>query len=196
MNFLAHAYFSFHHKEVLVGNMISDFVKGKTQYDYIEGIRKGIVLHRQIDAFTDIHPATKEAKEMFRNDYRLLSGAIVDIIYDHFLAADKRIFSEQELKTFVQQTYSTLEEYTAHLPSRFVIAFAYMRTEDWLYNYQHTARIEKSLRGLIRRSSFFHDTETVNGLFHKHYSFLQDCYTHFIEDVKTYAKEQYTSMIE
>lgn len=194
MNFLAHAYLSFNNKEVLVGNMISDFVKGKKQYDYIEGIRKGIVLHRQIDAFTDVHPTTKKAKEVFRADYRLLSGAIVDIIYDHFLATDKKLFSEPTLKSFVQETYSTLEEYTAHLPGRFVFAFGYMRSEDWLYNYQYTDRIDRSLHGIIRRSSFFHDTETVKLLFDRHYSFLQECYSDFIEDVKMFAKEQYTSI--
>jgi len=29
MNYLAHAYLSFDHEEILVGNLISDFVKGK-----------------------------------------------------------------------------------------------------------------------------------------------------------------------
>ncbi len=51
MNYLAHAYLSFHDPEVLVGNMISDFVKGKKQYDYPDGIQKGIRLHRIIDLF-------------------------------------------------------------------------------------------------------------------------------------------------
>ncbi|MFY7899136.1 MAG: ACP phosphodiesterase, partial [Chitinophagaceae bacterium] len=32
MNFLAHAYLSFQQPSLLIGNMISDFVKGKKQY--------------------------------------------------------------------------------------------------------------------------------------------------------------------
>ena len=66
MNYLAHAYLSFGHKEVLTGNMISDFVKGKARFQYPEGIQKGIMLHRAIDDFTDTHPATAIAKEIFR----------------------------------------------------------------------------------------------------------------------------------
>ena len=61
MNFLAHAYLSFGQPEILVGNMISDFVKGKKKFDYPGGIQAGMQLHRAIDTFTDAHPATKEA---------------------------------------------------------------------------------------------------------------------------------------
>ena len=62
MNYLAHAYLSFNEPEILVGNMISDFVKGKKKFDYSPGVQKGIALHRAIDNFTDYHTATKAAK--------------------------------------------------------------------------------------------------------------------------------------
>ena len=84
MNYLAHAYLSFNDPEILVGNMISDFVKGKKKFDYPIRIQSGITLHRMIDTFTDEHPATKEAKEFFRAYYRLYSGAFIDVVYDHF----------------------------------------------------------------------------------------------------------------
>jgi len=59
MNYLAHAYLSFGNQDILTGNMISDFVKGKTKFDYPLTIQKGIYLHRQIDSFTDSHILTK-----------------------------------------------------------------------------------------------------------------------------------------
>ena len=65
MNFLAHAYLSFNHPDILVGNMISDFVKGSARFSYPEGVQKGIRIHRDIDRFTDFHPAVKEAKKHF-----------------------------------------------------------------------------------------------------------------------------------
>lgn len=100
MNYLAHAYLSFNHPDILVGNMISDFVKGKKKFDFPQDIQKGIMLHRMVDTFTDTHEATKEAKEVFRPHYRLYSGAFVDVIYDHFLAADPSEFSEPALLGF------------------------------------------------------------------------------------------------
>jgi acyl carrier protein phosphodiesterase len=65
MNYLAHAYLSFGIAEITVGNMISDEVKGRRILDYPLEIQHGIRLHRIIDAFTDAHPATREAKEVF-----------------------------------------------------------------------------------------------------------------------------------
>ncbi len=65
MNYLAHAYLSFNQPEIFLGNMISDFVKGKTKFGYPPGIQNGIALHRAIDEFTDAHPATKKAAAFF-----------------------------------------------------------------------------------------------------------------------------------
>ena len=72
--------------------MISDYVKGKTKFDYPVGIQKGIHLHRLIDEFTDAHPVTAKAKSFFRPQYRLYSGAFIDVVYDHFLALDQKQF--------------------------------------------------------------------------------------------------------
>ena len=49
MNYLAHAFLSFDDPELLVGNMISDFVKGKQKFGYPSGIQEGIALHRAIE---------------------------------------------------------------------------------------------------------------------------------------------------
>ncbi|HVZ26147.1 MAG TPA: hypothetical protein VG842_08840, partial [Sediminibacterium sp.] len=88
MNYLAHAYLSFRQPEILVGNMISDFVKGKKQFMYPANIQKGIRLHRAIDAFTDTHPATREAKKILEPAAGRYAAAFMDIVYDHFLAND------------------------------------------------------------------------------------------------------------
>ena len=109
MNYLAHAYLSFNTPGILTGNMISDFVKGKKKFDYNETIQKGITLHRAIDEFTDSHSVTKEAKIFFKADYRLYSGAFVDVVYDHFLATDENEFTEQTLKDFSFKTYQLLQ---------------------------------------------------------------------------------------
>src|SRR4051812_28673904 len=92
MNYLAHAYLSFNDPEILVGNMVSDFVKGKVKLSFSGKILTGINLHRAIDGFTDTHPATRKAMEFFRPSYRLYSGPIMDVLYDHFLANDAGIF--------------------------------------------------------------------------------------------------------
>jgi acyl carrier protein phosphodiesterase len=194
MNYLAHAYLSFGHKEVLTGNMISDFVKGKTRFQYPAGIQKGIMLHRAIDAFTDTHAATKKAMEVFRPAYRLYSGPIMDVLYDHFLASDAAIFTSDTLLHFSKNVYSTLDENAAHLPPYFNHMLTYMKTENWLYNYQSTAGIEKSLKGLSRRAVYMADSSQAIELFHNQYGFLKECYHIFMEDVKKFAKQQFDEL--
>ena len=100
MNYLAHAYLSFGDPDILAGNMISDFVKGKKKFDYPERIQMGITLHRKIDEYTDTHPATRQAKQFLKTSAGLYAGSFVDIIYDHFLANDSYEFEEGALADF------------------------------------------------------------------------------------------------
>jgi acyl carrier protein phosphodiesterase len=190
MNFLAHAVLSFGDAERLTGNIISDFVKGKAQYTYPAPIQNGIRLHRAIDAFTDAHAATKEAANFFKIPYRLYSGALVDVVYDHFLANDQTIFPGDSLLPFSQQVYGMLEGQAAHLPITFARVFMYMKAENWLWNYRKPEGIQRSLRGLARRAVYLSEGETAFQLFQEHYHHLEQCYRRFMPDVKTFAKQQ------
>jgi acyl carrier protein phosphodiesterase len=190
MNFLAHAYLSFHQPGLLVGNMISDFVKGSAKFTYSPSIQQGIDLHRRIDAFTDTHRQTKRAKEIFRKDYRLYSAPIVDILFDHYLAVDQNIFTKETLYHFSLEVYVTLENHALELPPHFLLMLPYMKEENWLFHYSDKSGMRKSLRGLVRRSTFLTDHETAFALFEKHYFLLADCYAHFFEDVKAFAKKE------
>src|SRR5688500_6235633 len=111
MNYLAHAYLSFNQPAVLAGNLISDFVKGKQQFLYSDEVRKGIVLHRAIDAFTDDHAASREARNIFKPYYRLYSAAFIDVTYDHFLANDLQQFTDDSLSLFSQDVYTSMDKY-------------------------------------------------------------------------------------
>jgi len=191
MNYLAHAYLSFNDPEILVGNMISDFVKGKKKFDFPLAVQAGITLHRVIDTFTDEHPATKEAKEYFRPYYRLYSGAFIDVAYDHFLASDGNEFTQPSLLDFSEKVYAVLEENKHWLPARFAAMFPYMRSQNWLYNYRTVWGTERSFGGLVRRALYMEESATASKLFHQHYQPLQACYRHFWQELKPFAQKQY-----
>ncbi len=190
MNYLAHAYLSFNEPEVLAGNLISDFVKGKKQFDYPPGIQKGIFLHRQIDQFTDTHPATRAAKEVFRPHYRLYAGAFTDVVYDHFLATDENEFTPGSLLAFSATTYQQIEPFIAILPISFQKMFPHMRQQNWLNNYQYNWGIERSLAGVVRRAAYLSESDTAFALFEAHYGHLRDCYHLFFPALKKFAAEQ------
>ncbi len=185
MNYLAHAYLSFGQPDILTGNMISDFVKGKKKFDYPQKIQQGISLHREIDSFTDGHFATKQAKEIFRPVYRLYAGALIDVIYDHFLALDENEFTEESLKAFSRDTYSKLDKFIDHFPDKFKMLYPYMKANNWLYSYRYKQGIEKSLAGLVRRATYLNESDTAYLLFIDHYTTLRQLYQLFFPEVKS-----------
>jgi acyl carrier protein phosphodiesterase len=195
VNYLAHAYLSFNHEEILVGNLISDFVKGKKKFIYPEGIQKGIALHRSIDEFTDTHDATKLAKSIFRPYYRLYSGAFIDVVYDHFLAIDPNEFTEERLKSFSENVYYILDKHKNYFPERFARMFPYMKMQDWLFNYRTLWGTELSFGGVVSRALYLTESNTAASLFEKHYKELQHCYQSFFPDLKSFAHTMYLDII-
>jgi acyl carrier protein phosphodiesterase len=195
MNFLAHAYLSFNNPQILAGNMISDFVKGSARLGFSGNINKGITLHRNIDEFTDNHKATAKAKNLFRPFYRLYSGPIMDVVYDHLLAKDLNEFTESTLEQFSLSVYETLEMQSASLPISFMHAFSYMKAHNWLYNYRLKAGIKRSLDGLVRRASYIYESETAFSILIDLYQELNECYQNFFPDVKQFAKQRFEELV-
>jgi acyl carrier protein phosphodiesterase len=191
MNYLAHAQLSFDQPFILVGNMISDSVKGKRQFDYPAAVQQGIRLHRAIDDFTDHHAATQQIKLFFKPQYRLYAGAFTDVVYDHFLANDRSIFStDYELQQFASAAYATLETNFDLLPPQFQIILPYMKEYDWLYNYKNRWGIQKSFAGLVRRSRYLTESDIAFALFNEHYEAMNLFYHDFYPDVKKFAAHQ------
>lgn len=191
MNYLAHAFLSFNDPFLLTGNMISDFVKGKTKFDFPSSIQKGIELHRAIDDFTDFHPVTAMAKELFRKDYRLYSGPFVDIVFDHFLALDEEQFVHNKgLKNFTETTYRQLLENTSHFPSAFQKIFPFMQSQNWLYNYSYKEGIRKSFGGLVRRASYLDESDIAYRIFNENYRQLENYYAEFFPQLKEFSFEK------
>lgn len=189
MNYLAHAYLSYGHPGLLAGNMISDFVKGRARFDFPPEVRAGIELHRRIDDFTDTHPATRNAKEFFRPHYRLYSGPIVDVVYDHFLANDAAAFADAAgLDAFAQETYRLLARYARWFPPRFARMFPYMQEQNWLLNYRHSDGIAQSLGGLARRAAWMGGPQVAVALLETHHAELRACYEYIAPAVKEFAK--------
>lgn len=193
MNYLGHAYLSFGDADILTGNMIGDHVKGSQtpSETYPERIWKGIQLHRKIDEFSDNHPATKRAKVFFREDYGLYAGAIMDTLYDHFLANDPQIFENAgALEKFSTQVYDQLAGNAQWLPSDFAAYFPHMREHNWLYGYRALKSMERSLNGLHRRARHMPSPEKAYEIFITNFYQLNQCYFELIDDLVAFVKIQ------
>jgi acyl carrier protein phosphodiesterase len=195
MNLLAHAHLSFNNEGILVGNMISDYVKGKKQFDYPLPIQAGIQLHRAIDEFTDTHEATQEIKKLFKPAYRLYAGAFA--VYDHFLANDENEFSSAEsLQTFTKGTYNLLQNNTAHFPEKFAKSFPYMQAQDWLYHYRYDDGMQKSFGGLARRAKYIAETDTAFEIFLNNKEIIRQSYQIFFPQLKLFTINKMQQLLQ
>jgi len=138
----------------MIGNFIGDFVKGKQVDGYQAEIQQGILLHREIDYFTDRHPVVHQSKDKLRKKYRHYAGVIVDIFYDHFLAKNWGEFHETKLKTYVHEAYKILNSHQSILPAKVKYMLPFMIKDDWLVNYSRIEGIARVLKGLSRRTKF------------------------------------------
>ena len=189
MNYLAHAFLSGTNNELLVGNFIADSVRGSQLQHFPSWVAQGIVLHRQIDAFTDSHPVVQKSKERLRPKYRKYAGVITDIYYDHFLAANFNTFSPIKLPQYAQHVYDVVNRYEAILPERVNYFLPYMVKQNWLLSYAEITGIRKSLTGLSRRTTFISDMETAADELEENYSMYATEFFLFFPDLQAYVRD-------
>jgi acyl carrier protein phosphodiesterase len=183
MNFLAHLYLSPPNNEIILGNFIADSVKGKVFDTYSEEIQRGILLHRQIDQFTDQHPVFKQSCTRLDLKYRRYSGVIVDIYYDHFLAKYWDDFHEKDLKEFVSEAYQLLIHNFKLLPPRSKRILPFMITQNWLANYSNFKHLNRVFKGMSRRTTNNSRMDEAVDELKKDYAAFEDEFRRFFPDI-------------
>ncbi|GJM61462.1 ACP phosphodiesterase [Persicobacter diffluens] len=151
MNYLAHLQLSHHQPALLTGNFMGDFVKGKNYMLYPEEIKNGVLLHRFIDHFTDTHPLVLEAKQLIRHRHGHWSGVVMDMFFDHFLAANFEQWEGESLESYTQKAYAYIADHEEHLPERASHIYYYMSRDNWLLTYATEVGIAQALAGISSR---------------------------------------------
>lgn len=154
MNHLAHLFLSQSDINLMVGNYIADHVKGKQINDYSEEVKRGILMHRGIDEFTDKHEIVQQSKERLYPKYHKYAAVLVDMFYDHVLAKNWFDYSPIQLDRFTKSAYQMLGTQEETFPSSAKLMYAHMSKYDWLSNYAHLSGMQKALNGLSRRATF------------------------------------------
>lgn len=153
MNFLAHIYLSGEDPEVQLGNFMADAVKGNQYMRYSPGIQRGILLHRFIDSYTDAHPVFRQSKSRLHGkQFGHYTGVIMDMFYDHFLAANWDEFHHQALEDFTGEFYQLITQYKNNTPERTQHLIPYMIEQNWLMKYQSIEGLDLILGQMNRRT--------------------------------------------
>ena len=188
MNYLAHLYLSGTDPHVQIGNFIGDYVKGNKYDKYPPGIKKGILLHRKIDEFTDKHPMVKQSAAKLYDHYGRYSGIITDMFYDHLLAAGWNDYCKTELPVFVTDVHRLLIYNYFKLPARVKGFLPFLIKNRGLENYKHISGLKRALTIMSNRSSLPAKTDTAIKILEENYDEFRKEFNTFFPDVIRMSK--------
>lgn len=190
MNYLAHIYLSGNNKMVTIGNFIADGIRGKKYKTYPMEVQKGILLHRQIDTFTDAHPTVRQSTKRLHKNYGHYSGIIVDILYDHFLAKNWSKYSDVLLEDYAENFYQILTDNIEILPQRILKMIPHLISGNWLLSYATKEGIAKVLDGMNKRTKNRSQMNLATRELDLFYDEFEAEFTSFFEELITFSEEK------
>lgn len=175
--------------EVLVGNLMGDFVKGAVGDNiYPPRIRLGLMLHRKIDSFAQKNTNFQASRLRLAPRYGLYRGILVDLFYDHFLAQEWHSWSEIPFPDYIAWAKSITEKQLAVMPQPFR-EFVPVIFNDLLPSYKSISGTESALNRMsarIKRPNPLAEGGTELTL---HYQELKQDFEHFIIEAKKFSSD-------
>ncbi len=190
MNYLAHIYLSGENTDIQIGNFMGDAIKGNKFNNYPLSFKKGILLHRQIDSFTDQHPIVRLSKKRLHSRYGHYKGVLIDIFYDYFLAKNWTNYSDVAFEKYIADFYKVLLQNQEVLPPRIQMMTPHLVSKNWFAKYDNLNGIERVLIGMAKRIK--HDIPLERGIddLKDHYTDFEADFSKFFPLIQEHAKKE------
>ncbi|MDJ1178904.1 acyl carrier protein phosphodiesterase [Roseofilum sp. BLCC_M91] len=195
MNYLAHLLLAGEDSEFQLGNLLGDFVKGplsEAQHHYSSTLVQGLALHRAVDKFTDTHPIPLQSRRRLGKPYQRLSGIIIDIAYDHFLANHWHNFSLQPLESFIAEIYRLLQTNQHRLPLRLKQSLPRMVDQNWLGSCQTLEGLKLTYTRVANRLKRQNNLSTADRVIRANYEGLESDFCEFFPQLVDYVEIEKT----
>ena len=190
MNFLAHVHLSQENEDVIFGNFVADSIKGRSYLKFRKDIIVGILLHRDIDAFTDRHEIVKKSKATVREHFGRYSGIVVDIYYDHFLARNWEHYHNEELTRYSTKVYLILAKRFLLLPARVKRILPFLIGQNWLSGYANLKDLKRVFNGMDRRTGYVSGMDKAVSVLEKDYDSLYLDFKEFYDELEKFAEQR------
>ena len=189
MNFLVHMILSGDDEQLLVGNFMGDFVKGKLADRFPQQIRAGIALHRRIDSFASRNELFRQSRQRLDPRYGLYRGVLVDLFYDHLLTVDWNSWSDEPFAGYIARTKGIIDRHHDILPERLQPLVPYL-FDEMLPSYVEVSGIARALERMSRRVKRW-DNPLAGGEAEllRHYQGLQADFNRFMPLARRLAAE-------
>lgn len=189
MNSLAHSFLSGFSEQLLVGNFIGDFIKGKAHKNLPPAMSRGVVLHRFIDSYTDSSDFVKQSTEIFKPLYGRYAGIVVDVVYDHFLSTNWEHYAHYSRDYFIQYVHNTLLTYFLSLPAQARKYIQPVVFNNWMTGYASLYGIEKVLRKMSQRTSLPNNSSAAMHVLRQNYTSIEEHFNSFFPTIVLYTQE-------
>ena len=194
MNFLAHIFLSPNIDKVKIGNFIADSVRGNNYTDFDSEVQKGILLHRNIDTFTDAHPIFRIGTKRLHSRYHHYAGVILDVFYDHFLARNWSKYSSVPLQEHNHQFYDLLEKNLDWMPEHIEKILPIMRRQDWLTTYATIGGLSEILFQMDRRTKLVSKMQFAPEELEEFYDEYEAEFFEFFEELRKSVDEKWNEL--
>jgi acyl carrier protein phosphodiesterase len=157
MNHLAHFFLSNNNDDLAIGNFVADFITNKEVPTFTPSVQTGIMLHREIDSFTDVHPMVKASTKRLHPFHHKYSPVIVDIYYDYLLGKNWTTFQPDpsvSLTVFTQNIYVLLKQRQDELPEKLQKMIHRMIADDWLMKYTTIEGLHQAFKRIEKAAAF------------------------------------------
>ena len=191
MNILAHLFLSGKDPEIIFGNFIGDYVKGKKIELYPEKISEGIRLHREIDHFTDGHKNVKKTNKFYRDKYGKHAGIVTDIVFDYFLHHNWNRFSDQGIDEFIKEKHNTLNSFINRFPRKVAEFYPFFIMNNWLKMYSSLSGIERVLKGMAKRTSLPKEHDYAIAKVEAHFKEIDALFLEFFADIIEHIQNKF-----
>jgi len=197
MNYLAHIYLSDNSQENILGNFLGDFVSKSLEDEFEYSIKQGIYMHKKLDTFTDCHPDFLRSRKRISTINRRLSGVLIDIFYDHFLAKNWDTYSSISLEEYSDNFYNILKSFSYCLPDKLIKRMPFMIEENWLLSYRDINGIKISVERISKRfSNTKHPLVNPIDELINNYESLENDFKCFYPDAIKYANELKINLVK
>lgn len=194
MNFLAHLFLSCDNDDLMIGNMIADFIRNREVKNYSKEVQKGIKLHRQIDHFTDHHPIVRLGAHRLQANHGKYAPVVIDIFYDHLLAKNWERYDDESLNAFTKRAYRVLTDRKAEIPPKLSKQLPDMIERNWLEQYKSEAGMQYVFELMDLRTSFPSNFSSAMDDLLGDYKQFEDEFNQFFPEVIEFVKNSYKEM--
>lgn len=190
MNYLAHAFLSPNDPHLLMGNIWGDLIKPRDYISIPEAMRRGIDMHKKIDAYTDQHAAVNEMIRILRPFQGKYTPVVADVLMDYMLSKNWGCYHALEIEDFCDSAYQVVRTNLSLLPERIHPRIQRMLGDRWLESCKNRNRMERTLRMLSMRASFENQIPDAMIPYDLHEERMEQLFADFFEDLMGHVNLQ------